>query len=302
MTDDYESLRGEYFDLLKKCLAASLYPESSNCPMFARPGYRPSDFVRRALVRALGKFGYQLYRMKPFDQVERESGVDWPSFGYSMSGLKRLTNLQECAETVLRENIPGDLMETGAWRGGACILIRAILRAYGSDRIVWVADSFEGLPKATAESDKVFTRQNPSYDLAGHPFLAISLEEVRENFNRFGLLDGQVRFLKGWFKDTLPSAPINELALLRLDGDMYESTMDVLHNLYGKVVRGGFIIVDDYHAWRTCKRAVDEFRAEHGINDPIEEIDGTGVYWRTYGSKGAPTGTMKLKSSVAGSS
>jgi hypothetical protein len=278
--DSYQSLRSEYFDLLKKCLTASLYTESSQIAMFARPGRRPSDFVRRALVRTVAKFGYKLYRVRPFDPEARERGQDWPSFGYSMIGLKRLANLQECAETVLRENVPGDLIETGVWRGGACILMRAILRAYDSDRRVWVADSFEGLPSATTEPDRALARENVNYDIAGHPHIAASLEEVRENFNRFGLLDSQVKFLKGWFKDTLPSAPIGKLAVLRLDGDMYESTIDVLANLYEKVSLGGFIIVDDYHTWWTCRRAVDEFRAQHGIKWPIQEIDGCGVYWR----------------------
>jgi len=280
ITPGYESLRSEYFDLLKKCLTASLYPESSHFPMYARPGSRPSDFVRRALVQMLGRVNYRLYHVNPFNAEKRERGLDWPSFGYSMIGLKRLSNLQECMETVLRENVLGDVIETGAWRGGACIFMRAILRACDSERTVWVADSFEGLPSATAEPDRELVRITPAYDLAGHPYTSASLEEVEENFRRFGLLDSQVKFLKGWFKDTLPSAPIEELALLRLDGDMYESTIDVLTNLYGKVSHGGFIIVDDYHAWPTCKRAIDEFRARHEIREPIEEIDGTGVYWR----------------------
>jgi O-methyltransferase len=280
ITPGYESLRSEYFDLLKKCLTASLYPESSHFPVYARPGSRPSDFVHRALARTLGKVNCRLYRMKPFNAEDREQGLDWPSFGYSMIGLKRLSNLQECIETVLQENVLGDLLETGAWRGGACIFMRAILRACDSERTVWVADSFEGLPSATAEPDRELVQKTPFYDLAGHPYTSASLEEVEENFRRFGLLDGQVKFLKGWFKDTLPSAPIERLAILRLDGDMYESTMDVLMNLYGKVSLGGFIIVDDYHPWPTCRRAIDEFRARLEIREPIEEIDGSGVYWR----------------------
>jgi O-methyltransferase len=159
--------------------------------------------------------------------------------------------------------------------------MRAILRAYNSERIVWVADSFEGLPRATAEPDRELARLMPDcYDQAGNPYLAVSLGEVQENFRSFGLLDSQVKFLKGWFKDTLPSPPFEKLAVLRLDGDMYESTMDVLRNLYDKVSHGGFIIVDDYHSWPTCKRAIDEFRVQREIRDPILEIDGAGVYWR----------------------
>ena len=106
------------------------------------------------------------------------------------------------------------------------------------------------------------------------------MEEVQENFRRYSLLDDQVRFLKGWFCDTLPKAPIGQLAVLRLDGDLYESTMDGLNALYSKVSPGGFVIVDDYGDFAPCRNAVNEFRQLHGINEPIEKIDWTGVFWR----------------------
>jgi hypothetical protein len=109
--------------------------------------------------------------------------------------------------------------------------------------------------------------------------LAISLDEVRTNFERYGLLDEQVRFLQGWFKDTLPAAPIARIALLRLDGDMYESTMDALRALYAKVSVGGIVIVDDYGAVAACKQAINDFRAEHRIDAPIIDIDGIGAWW-----------------------
>jgi O-methyltransferase len=108
--------------------------------------------------------------------------------------------------------------------------------------------------------------------------LAISLDEVY--FSRYGLLDERVRFLKGWFKDTLPTALIERLAILRLDGDMYSSTMDVLKSLYPKLSSGGFAIIDDYGAVEGCRKAVTDFREHNKINDPILPIDWTGVYWR----------------------
>mmetsp|Transcript_16038 Transcript_16038/g.30893 ORF Transcript_16038/g.30893 Transcript_16038/m.30893 type:complete len:239 (+) Transcript_16038:263-979(+) len=107
-----------------------------------------------------------------------------------------------------------------------------------------------------------------------------SIEDVQEAFSRHGLLDENVKFLKGWFSDTLPKAPIKKLAILRLDGDFYKSTMDGLNNLYNKIVPGGFCIVDDYHAFVECERAVTEFRASHNITSKIIDIDDEGVYWR----------------------
>src|SRR6202044_1616025 len=121
------------------------------------------------------------------------------------------------------------------------------------------------------------------YDLSGFTALAVSQADVEAAFERFGMLDKQVRFLKGWFKDTLPTAPVSKLAVLRMDGDLYESTMDILNALYHKVSRGGFVIVDDYHVLAPWKQAVHDFRDRTGIADPIQEIDGTGVFWKKSG-------------------
>jgi len=194
-----------------------------------------------------------------------------------MIGFKRLANLRACVETILDDGVPGDLIETGVWRGGATIFMRAILKARGvTDRLVWVADSFAGLP--APDTDRY--PRDEGITLHKFPQLAVSLERVQENFRRYGLLDQQVQFLKGWFRDTLPAAPIERLAILRLDGDLYESTIQALSALYHKVSTGGFVIVDDYGNVAACRQAVQDYRAEHRITDPIQPIDWGGVYWR----------------------
>jgi O-methyltransferase len=116
--------------------------------------------------------------------------------------------------------------------------------------------------------------------------LAVSLEEVQNNFRRYGLLDDQVRFLKGWFRDTLPSAPIRRLAVLRLDGDLYESTIDSLTHLYPKLVRGGYAIIDDFGDVPACRQAVMDYRALHGITEEIIPIDWSGAFWRKQSAGG----------------
>jgi O-methyltransferase len=216
-------------------------------------------------------------RHVPFDQQVRAEGRDWPARAESMAGLRRLENLQFCVTDVLARKVPGDLIETGAWRGGVTIFMRAILEAYGdTERQVWVADSFQGLPRPDPErwpaeaGDEHWTMDQ----------LAVPLEEVQANFARYGLLDERVRFLPGWFKDTLPTAPIERLAVLRLDGDMYGSTMEALEALYPKLSVGGYVIVDDYGAIAQCKEAVTDFRTAHDIIDPMETVDWTGVYWQ----------------------
>lgn len=206
---------------------------------------------------------------------------------HTMIGRKRLDHLHRCLDTILADNIPGDLIETGVWRGGATIFMRAHLAAHEvSDRTVWVADSFDGLPPPSIQEDQ-------GYDLSKwhHPILAVGEDRVRDLFRRYDLLDDKVRFLPGWFKDTLHKAPIRQLALLRLDGDLYESTMDALEALYDKVVPGGFVIVDDYGALPPCRQAVEDFRAERKITQPLERIDWTGVCWRKDGTAVTRTGT-----------
>ena len=194
-----------------------------------------------------------------------------------MIGLKRLDNLQYCVEEVIKNRVPGDLIETGAWRGGACILMRAVLKAYGiKDRIVWVADSFEGLPKPDIKKYPLDAQ------ILFHTLdsLSVSLQEVKDNFKRYSLLDDQVCFLKGWFNDTLPKAPIGKLALLRVDGDMYESTYDSFENLYPKLSHGGYVIIDDFGDIPACRQAVLDYRKRHNIHEKIIRIDANGIYWK----------------------
>jgi O-methyltransferase len=242
-----------YLDLLKSCLTRVLFMNDA-------PGREES---------ALSK-----------DRELRELGWDWPDEAETMIGMVRLNCIQECLETALRDEVPGDLLEAGVWRGGAVILMRAVLKVHGVvDRTVWAADSFRGLPPPDASS---FT-QDLALDLSGFAELAVSLEQVKSNFSRYGLLDEQVAFLEGWFKDTLPAAPIDRLAVLRLDGDYYESTIEVLESLYHKVSPGGFVIVDDYLHLDACKQAVDDFRAAFSIRDEIVEADWNSVYWRVAG-------------------
>jgi len=214
-----------------------------------------------------------------FDEETRLLGRDWPSRAYTMIGAVRMRNLRDLLEVAIADRIPGDFIETGVWRGGACIYARAIFQAYDiKDRIVWVADSFQGLPPPDAETFPA-DAGDPHHMF---PELAVSADTVQRNFARFGLLDEQVTFLEGWFKDTLPGAPIERLAVLRLDADMYESTIEALEALYPKMSPNGFVIVDDY-ILPACRQAVDDFRKASGITASLEEVDGAAVYWRVPG-------------------
>jgi len=268
-----------YLDLMKKSLTYSLWNETWELTRLRRTSRWRFD-LRTAVLNfvdgILSTKGMGLARRVPFQEDLRREGRDWPAHAHTMIGYKRLDNIQSCIEQVLRDDIPGDLVETGVWRGGATIFMRAILKAYGvTDRTVWAADSFAGLPSPNPERYP----DDAGDTLHTYKVLAVSLEEVRGNFERYGLLDDQVRFLRGWFRDTLPGAPIEKLAVMRLDGDMYESTMDALVNLYPKLSPGGYVIIDDF-ALPGCRKAVQDFREQSGIAEEIQMIDWTGAFWR----------------------
>ena len=244
-----------YLDLLKRTLTNTVFSEEPNVE---------DKLISRFVA----------------NHVEQYQNSD----AVSMLPLVRFDNLQDCIENVLRDGVPGDLIETGVWRGGATIFMRALLKIHKvQDRTVWVADSFEGLPEPDAEK---YPREAESYKSAAmtkyYKHLAVGLEDVKRNFAAFGMLDDQVKFLKGWFSDTLPTAPIEKLAVLRLDGDYYESTMDALVNLYDRLSIGGYVIIDDYGEdhWTYCRQAVEEFRQERGITEEIIRVDKPCSYWR----------------------
>jgi O-methyltransferase len=196
--------------------------------------------------------------------------MDWPLQGLTMVGLKRLDDLQRCVESVVEDEVPGDLIEAGTWRGGASMLMRATLDTLGDEtRTVWVADSFQGFPAGEGRDE----------EWSAMEFLRVPAEEVRENFARLGLERG-IRLHPGFFEDTLAGLSDRRWAIVRLDADTYESTMVTLEALYPGLATGGYLIVDDFGALAECRRAVGDFRERHGIREPLEEVDWTCVRWR----------------------
>lgn len=286
------ALTKSYIDLLKKSLVGELYIENearilsvisqllSNSRVTYQSVYamKSEDPLLQVLRQAKTGGDTVLLQRRNWDGslVPAMELRNFTELAHTMIGMKRLDNIQHCIETVLDEDVEGDVIETGIWRGGATIFMRGILSAYGiKDRNVWAADSFQGVPPPSHPQDANFDISARVY-----PFLTVTQNEVAELFARYGLLEDQVKFLAGWFKDTLANAPIKSLAVLRLDGDLYESTMDALNPLYRKVARGGFVIVDDYYSCPPCKRAVDDFRTANGISDDLMQIDSQSVFWR----------------------
>jgi O-methyltransferase len=258
-----DALRAAYLELLKLCL----------CDL-AGEGTASVDSTKdgRLYLRELKGEQLQL----------RATGRDWPLHGLTMVGLDRLDDLQACVESVVAEGVEGDLVEAGSWRGGASILMRATLDSLGADeRRVWVADSFEGFPVADAPEFR------EGDEMHGLEFLSVPLEKVKGYFARFGCESG-IRFVPGFFQQTMPELRGRRWSIVRLDGDTYEATWVTLDALYPGLSAGGHLIVDDYGALEVCRQAVDDFRRERGITEPLEEVDWTCVRWRKE-TDGAPT-------------
>lgn len=244
----------QYLDLLEDVLCFNLWPE---------PLKPVSETVKRGVGVSVAK---------GIDRVLRRAGVAlgivpngkyWPTLAHTMIGKKRLQNIRNLCAIVEREQIPGSFVECGVWRGGASIYARACL---DKSRRVYACDSFNGLPYDTRE---------PEY--CRFDFLKVGVDEVRENFRKFGQLEN-VEFKRGFFGPQLGEIPA-PIAILRADGDMYSSTMQILEPLYPKIARGGFLIIDDW-GLEPCRNAIMDYRNKHHISDEIITIDTLGVYWR----------------------
>jgi hypothetical protein len=273
--------RDDYIDLLKRTLLGrTVGPTTLLRPIVAKPGAEGRRArVARALAPPTG-IAAEPIEFDLSDDVDGSVSV-WglPPWVMTMIGPRRMDNLERCVRLVIEEGVPGDLIEAGVWRGGATIFMRGVLRALGvTDRTVYVADSFQGVPAPDADRYPA----DEGIQLHLWPPLAVDADEVRANFERFGLLDDRVEFVEGWFRDTLPKLRDHRWAVIRLDGDLYESTMDALENLYDGLQPGGWLIVDDYEI-AACRHAVDDFRVKRHVDEPIIEIDWTGICWQKSG-------------------
>jgi O-methyltransferase len=248
----------------------------------------PRDLYLDLLIQILTNMVYRdpsthPFNRGPFQADLRMTGGDWPLLAHTMVGVRRLQSLRELAQRAIDEDIPGDFIETGVWRGGCCILLRAVLAANAvTDRQVYAADSFAGLPAP----NPLAYPEDAGFDLSGYKQLAVPLDRVKENFARYGLLDDQVVFVEGPFTETLRTLPVDRFALLRLDGDLYESTYVALETLYPKLSPGGFVIVDDFGLLPPCRKAVIDYRERMHIDAPMQEIDASGVWWQKEQSAG----------------
>lgn len=277
------ALRRRYLDLLARALVNLIYPEHElRMEHLAEHGTTDDPVSDARLLRDIRTQRSETLAALVDTKAE---GRNWrgrvTSQSHTMIGLRRLENLERCAVRVFADGVPGDFLEAGVCQGGAAIFLRALQVAYDEgDRCTWLADSFAGLPAPQHPQD---VAHGMDFTEPVQPWLAASLEAVQENFRTYDLLSDRVRFLPGWFAETLPAAPVEKLAILRVDGDLYASTRDALDALYDRVSPGGYVVIDDYCAFEPCRAAVEDFRAAHGIEEELHRVDWTAVFWRRTG-------------------
>lgn len=193
-------------------------------------------------------------------------------------------NLMDCAKKSINNRIEGDFVEAGVLNGGCGILLAGVINELKSDKKVYLADSFEGLPEPS-KHDSDFDNYI-WYPYANHFDEHIlnckcDMETVEANFKKYNLLQVNVHFIKGWFNESLINSPIKQISVLRIDADWYDSTKCVLDTLGPKVSSGGYIIIDDYNL-EGCKKAVDEYLAKQPKSYSVEYADKESgiIYWR----------------------
>jgi O-methyltransferase len=257
-------MNNAYLDLLEKTLTFSLWPEPPRPVTVIERRNLVSVRIARLIDKVLQRFKLRLCAELPISDDERENGSTyWFWMAHTLVSRKRLRNIRDLCCDIIDKNVPGAFVECGVWRGGASIYARACLP---EDRKIIMCDSFEGLP---------FDPKEPRYN--EQDFLSVSLDEVKQNFNNYGV-DKNLEFVKGYFCDTLKNLK-EPIAILRADGDMYSSTMDILNNLYSHVSPGGYVIIDDY-SLPPCAQAVTEFLDRHKIKANLVKIDNAAVYWK----------------------
>jgi O-methyltransferase len=197
---------------------------------------------------------------------------------FTMVRNKNLVNLYRLVQQINREHVPGAIVECGVWNGGCSAVMTYASRAdfhHPQSRTVWLFDSFQGLPLPSAKDG---CESQASYFEGMNKG---NTENVRRVFGILGLSLDNVYMVPGWFEDTLASATVDQIALLHIDADWYESVKLALDTFYDRVVPGGFIALDDYNFWEGCNRALNDFLAEQQLTHvTLHYPNVSGVYFQ----------------------
>lgn len=242
--------------------------------------------MKKALLSMLRKTGYQIVRVAQPDPLLSDDAfqhVYAECKPYTMTSEARCYALYRAVRYIIENNVLGDFVECGVWRGGSAMLMARVLQEYGAgNRALYLYDTYAGMSEPTDEDKKASGKggsaaatwqalQKPEYN----DWCYAGLEEVRENVRKVKYPDTKTHFIKGDVADTLKQKTPERIAILRLDTDWYESTKLELEVLFPKLTKGGVLIIDDYGSWQGAKKAVDEYpEIKHLL---LNRIDNTGM-------------------------
>jgi len=203
---------------------------------------------------------------------------------YTMTSQERMVTLLRVVEYIVKQNIQGDIVECGVWRGGSMMLIASkLLQLNCNNKHLVLCDTFDGMPEPTnddinlngVEASSILLKEIDKFS-GNNIWCYASLNDVKENMSKTKYNPNKIHYLQGKVEQTLPNDIINEISLLRLDTDWYESTKHELESLYDRLVVGGALIIDDYGHWSGAKKAADEFFEKRRIKIFLNRIDYTG--------------------------
>lgn len=238
--------------------------------------------IRSLINRTIGKINsWKEFALEDISKSDNE--ILRSVKNYTMTSPERVFAVLEATRYVINKKLPGSIVECGVWRGGTMMAIAQLLQLYiHFDKDLYLFDTFEGMP-APGDSDTDFRgRKAKSMFLAkkrtdnSSDWCYASLSEVKENLESTGYPVGKIHYIAGKVEDTIPDQAPDEISILRLDTDWYESTRHELIHLYPRLVNGGVLIIDDYGHWEGARKAVDEYFVNNGISLFLNRIDYSG--------------------------
>ncbi|MFT3908924.1 MAG: TylF/MycF/NovP-related O-methyltransferase [Ferruginibacter sp.] len=246
--------------------------------------------MKKILFRFIERLGYTIARKKAgsvniYPDIKDKDF--WDVYNvcqpYSMAGVERMFSLYTAVNYILSNNIKGDFVECGVWRGGSAMMIAKVLLSHNiTDRKIFLYDTFEGMTAPTTEDvsttgvDATTMLEQNKFSKDSRVWCYADLNDVQKNMRSTGFSQEKIVYVKGKVEETIPGNMPNEnIALLRLDTDWYESTKHELIHLFPKLQIKGVLIIDDYGHWEGCKKAVDEYFEEHKINMLLNRVDYT---------------------------
>lgn len=230
-----------------------------------------TDKMKKLVLKLVNAMGYDVIKRKNLYPDIKEEEF-WSIYNlckpFTMTSVERLYSLFKSVEYILEEEIPGVFVECGVWRGGSAMLVAQMLANRNiEDRKIYLFDTYEGMSETSAHDvaydgreAEAMMNEHGYHDDGSSKWCYADLTDVKNNINRTDFNADHVFFIKGKVEDTIPSkSPEEDICLLRLDTDWYESTKHELEHLFPKLTKDGVLIIDDYGHWEGCRRAVDEY-------------------------------------------